>query len=238
MPAFFDRLADEYYDFQAHPTCQNFTNASALALSLLLPAMTTSESRICDVGAGRSLVVEALAQLDFDPRNLTLLDDSVGMMKHSGRFIRQGSIPVISDAHEMPFASSSFDLVVSSLGDAYNDAVFWREIHRITRSQGRCIFTTPSVDWALAYRSGAGDPPDAALFALRDGGIVQVPSIILHRDLQQRLIEESGFTLQAVMDIPTHALVGTLSKKLRSNGDIISPIVTAYVAYKSPSAAL
>lgn len=197
-----------------------------------MPRFANRSFQVCDVGAGYSVIAEAWHELGWDLRNVTLIDDSPAMLQHSRRFILAGAREVIADAHSMPFKESEFDLTISSLGDPYNDVSVWKELYRVTRDSGFCIFSTPSFEWANAYRHHAHDPQTAAVFTLKNGTRLQVPSVILRRDEQRTMIESVGFKLYATVEIEAGALPAPLSSKVVLDSRTVSPVLTAYVAQK------
>ena len=80
--AAYDRLADEYYDGDQHPTCRNFRQASEVFLRELdLRAIV--RGRVLELGAGDSLVAKLLREELIDPDQLVLTDASARMLSHS-----------------------------------------------------------------------------------------------------------------------------------------------------------
>ena len=172
------QIASEYYDPTAHPTCKNFRDASCLFLTKNLPEMQLIRTAV-DVGAGSSLLAEVLSTKSITLSRLVILDRCLEMLQHSRAYLATGALLLIADAKALPIDSSAADLVVASLGDAFNVDSFWAEVARCLRRGGRCLFTTPSLEWAQAFRTLAtNEKDDFAFFELRDGRGIYVPSII------------------------------------------------------------
>src|ERR1700728_1042873 len=148
----YDLIAQEYYDPKRHPTCANFRDASRILLRRWL-APTPTQARICDVGAGRSLSAEILREERRSLGLLVLVDQSRPMLAYSEGWRGDGATLCVASASALPYSSEYFDVVASSLGDPYNLDSFWAEIHRVLKIGGKCFFTTPSYDWAQAFRS-------------------------------------------------------------------------------------
>jgi len=140
---------------------------------------------------------------------------------------------MLGDAEAMPIPSGSISVVVSSLGDSYNSPGFWRETSRILKRGGLALFTTPSYEWAVAYRGECGEDFAYAKFELANGRKVRVPSMIYSADEQIRLIESSGLRVEEINHIPIAALdLDELSPKLSVVKESKSNVVTGYLARK------
>jgi SAM-dependent methyltransferase len=219
-------LADEYYDSVWHPTCANLREASASIVSRFVQeASERVDCAWCDLGAGKSIVVEQLQHFRQFPSSLILVDSVRGMLHHSVLDLPPCAQPVASDARRLPLRNSSVGAVVISLGDPFNGDSLWREMQRVVRPGGRVCFTTPSYLWAQHYRSIEGSPHDAARFRVRSGRDIYVDSVILPTEGQKKLVRSHGFTVLWIEDIPPSTLNGPLSPKLRD----IRTIVTGYV---------
>lgn len=233
----YDDLAAEYYDLVRHPTCANFLMASDLVLRNWLPAWSR-EGWCCEIGPGRSLVAKQLLERGQPVNRLVLVDVSPRMLGHSKHWAARGAPLVVGDALRLPLRSVSVEAVVSSLGDPYNGRAYWREISRVLRPGGLSLFTTPSYEWARAFRGG-GDPEamEWAEFEMRESRRVRVRSWILPSSEQRALIEESGLVVRHVMSIPISALTGQrLSTKLILERGPSASVVTGYFAIKPDEA--
>jgi hypothetical protein len=137
---------------------------------------------------------------------------------------------VLCEAHQLPFPRNSVSVVVSSLGDAYNDLEFWKNLSEIVAPHGHVIYTTPSYDWAYEFRN-PNDPEDmrTAEFELEDGRTVKVPSIVLRQEEQTAVVEECGFQVADVEQFPLSRLrAKPVSEKLVSTRGSRVSIVTGY----------
>jgi len=224
----YDLLGLEYYDAARHPTCANFRRASELYLEPRLLEFGPEALSWCEIGCGRSLAAPAISTLQHSLDNLILSDSSPSMLAHSSEWISRGATRLIADAEHLPLPDGSQDLVVASLGDAYNTINFWREAGRLLSREGVCLFTTPSFDWASSFRPGRPHT-EWALFALRDGTEVMVPSIILNDEDQATLVQTAGLQ---VVEHSTIALsqLGSMpvSSKLLPWRGPLRPIVTGW----------
>jgi SAM-dependent methyltransferase len=207
----YERLAGEYYDAERHPTCANFREASRQLIDRLLPSPPLG--RICETGAGDSLLAPLLADRGWDLGGLLLTDASPAMLAHSEGWANAGAQLSVAEAESLPVPSSSLDLVVASLGDPYDDDGLWAEVSRTLRDGGRCVFTTPSWQWAMAFRADARGF-DLAEFTLADGTVLSVPSRIRPSAEERLLIERHGLRILGEAEAPRRALTSSLSPKL------------------------
>lgn len=200
-------VASEYYDAARHPTCANFREASSLYIRSRLFQVFEPASRICEVGTGKSLVAELCEESDLHPRQLILTDIAADMLEHSRHWAKSGITLCVSDARKLPFGDNQFELLVSSLGDPYNDQTFWSETARVLKRGGHCLFTTPAYDWATMFRShgNVGDFT-VAEFESRSGRSVRVPSLILHPHKQIEIIGQSGLCVIECVSVPIEHL--------------------------------
>jgi len=188
----YEPIAPEYYDPIRHPTCADFRDASAALLRSTLETLRPSPGSYCEVGCGDSLLCELLERSHRRDQieGIRLIDSSETMLGYSAaRWERRRTELLAEDARQLPFADGAIDVLVSCLGDPYNDRAFWQEVARVLSYEGIAIFTTPSYDWAWHLR-----PEQArslATFELRDGTLAQVPSIILPSEEQFALFEEA-----------------------------------------------
>jgi hypothetical protein len=117
------------------------------------------------------------------------------MISYSRKF-KQNADLVVGDALASPFSSSTFSLIMASLGDPFNEPRFWNEVQRTLKPGAHCIFTTPSYDWASSFRLGSTDEREgAALFQLSDGGRLYLPSFIESEVSQMEMIQGAGLRL-------------------------------------------
>jgi SAM-dependent methyltransferase len=231
----YEDIASEYYDRIRHPTCANFREASAGILKTWLQKHAVERGQVCEVGAGNSLLAELLVDAGENPHGVIISDPSPSMLAFSNKWINRGAELSLNSAEMIPVASNSLGLVVSSLGDAYNQPTFWEEINRCLRPGGMLFFTTPAYEWAKAFRSKNGeDDMMAAEFQLKDGRRVFVPSWIYPVEKQVELIKNSGLEIWKVVHVPRSTLESEpLSPKLFvGHGDKLH-IVTGYLCTKS-----
>ena len=228
----YEQLAAEYYDRKAHPTCFNFRTASASILGMWKGVLIEAKAA-CEVGCGMSLYAELLRREGRDVGQLELVDSSPSMLAYSAVWLRHGAKLTVADAADLPFTDGSFDVVVSSLGDSYNTGAFWRESRRVLRHGGTLAFTTPSFEWATAFRSrGEGEVPDKALFVSRDGTRCYVPSIILGPAEQVDLMAAHGFSLREMTCVRRREIADEQSPKLGLAGGAGLEVVTGYLVRK------
>ncbi|HTD37533.1 MAG TPA: class I SAM-dependent methyltransferase [Candidatus Limnocylindrales bacterium] len=229
----YEELAAEYYTAR-HPTCANFREASASVVTGWL-AGPLPEGIVCDVGAGKSIVAETLAARGEPLDRVILVDSSASMLRHSQSWIDAGARAIVADAEALPLDGGGVALLVASLGDPYDGQEFWSEARRVVRPGGQVFFTTPSYDWAVAFRRSNQDSPfDRAVFALADGRHIAVPSFILPREQQCEVIAKAGFRTDEVVDVPLSAIApAARSAKLMSERGEGASIVTAYRALRT-----
>src|SRR5271157_817720 len=217
-------LASEYYDSRRHPTSANFREASQYLRAPWLLELLRPWSRVLEIGAGRSVVAELLADSGQSPALFVVSDLSPEMLSYTPSFLEHPPSLCLCDAELLPFASNSFDLIVSSLGDPYNTVDFWQGVARVVCPEGYVVFTTPSFEWAKQFRNGT----NLAEFVIADGGAIVVKSCVEEVGEQRRMIERSGLTIMERRNVFKHQLHKTpLSPKLRTG-----PIVSGYLARK------
>jgi len=234
----YEDLAAEYYDAVRHPTCANFREASSYVLGPWLATRVPPRATIYDVGAGRSLVAE-LAGSDRDLDGLVLVDSSPTMLAYSIEWVKRGARLVEAPAERLPAAAESVDALVASLGDPYNTPEFWAEAQRVVRPGGRVFFTTPSHEWAVAFRTR--DDGESALtraeFELADGRRIAVLSHILAVGAQVTLIERAGFVVDEIAGVRLDALTATpvSGKLLVARGSAAAIVYGYHVTKRAPS---
>ncbi len=192
MPAY-QPIAEEYYNDKWHPTCSNFGELSGSFLSHRLHDLAPLSSAALEVGAGRSILARIFEEERLPLSRVTILDQSVDMLKHSKRWIDTGAVSRVADARHTELPDGAFDLIVSSLGDPYDCPNFWQEMRRVISERGVFLFTTPSFEWSSKFR--ADSEPDKAEFVLRDGCSVLVPSFTRPLVEQRTLMIGSGFEI-------------------------------------------
>ena len=233
----YEVVAPEYYQPEWHPTCADFRDASsALIRRVLFPRL--SGGTFCEVGCGDSLLCDLLlsGNLQPEPGRIDLVDSSPGMLSYSVNKWAHLSVGLwVADARRLPFAHGSINVLISSLGDPYNDRGFWMEVARVLAHDGMAIFTTPSYEWANEYRSA--DDEFCAVFKLMSGSLARLASIILPPDDQVGLIESCEGT-KLVVEEKYDFLLGELveprkgSKVMAERGPT-SSVVTCYVVRRS-----
>jgi len=210
MNSGYDAVATEYYNPIFHPTCANFDQLSRRYLHSRLQGIVKSGITIADIGAGRSIAAQILGvSVSVD---LLLVDSSPEMLSHSEQYLGENVRFYLADAQETGLADSSVDIVIASLADPFNTLKFWKEIRRLLIPEGLCLFTTPAVEWAEAFR--LSDKYNQAEFMLQDGTIVFVPSIVLAVKEQCELIREAGLHIREIKEYSVSDLTGPISPKL------------------------
>lgn len=228
---FYTDLAPEYYDRVAHPTCNNFRFLSEqfLGASLLeLWTEVSAEQPTLEVGAGRSIVAPLLARLGSSMRRLTLQDLSPAMLAHSSEWPHAHYLS--GDARSVPLPTGSQSLLVSSLGDPYNDEAFLDEVGRLLEADGHFMITAPSDAWASEFRAHA--LRKGAEFVLRSGRSHYVPSKTWEPAKYIGATEARGFTLKEFKAFYVHDVAGPVSPKLLVGGSD-GPVLDGYWFQKS-----
>lgn len=190
--ASYSDIAGEYYNSAMHPTCASLRE---LSCQYLVPRLTHHAGReqLLEVGAGRSIAAPLWDKLRRNVHHITLLDSSIEMLAYSAKWRSRGVSLVIADAQNTGLQAESVDLVVASLGDPYNTAEFWSEVARLLRPGGRCLFTTPALEWASTFRPL--ETRSAAEFVRADGTVLLMPSPILNEVEQIELFTNAGLKL-------------------------------------------
>ncbi len=234
----YEDLAQEYYDESRHPTCANFRQASAILFRKWLPKLPSHSRWSCEIGPGKSLVAEFRTLGEFSSEGLFLIDSSHSMLKHSRIYSTPRQIAIIGTATTVPLAGDSVEVAASFLGDPYNVSQFWHEVFRILKVGGKFMFTTPSYEWASAFRKGlSAEKQASAEFVLANGRKVFVPSFILPDKKQFDLIKTAKFKILdfagvRVSDLDDHRV----SPKLMVKRSEELTAVTGYLCEKSSGA--
>lgn len=229
----YSAVAGEYYDPVRHPTCVNFREASKILIGEWLP---DEFDVACDMGAGKSLLVELLVEQPSRRHGqVILIDSSEVMLRHSNHWNRRrGVASAVGDALALPFADNSLSFMVCSLGDPYNLPAFWREAGRVLEPDATMIFTTPSYEWVSRFRSG--DSHQTAIFQTRHGE-VGTPSYVYPSDAQRLEYMEkgTGLMMKEHAEVQAHDLSSPLSGKLRGTVSAGHPVLLGYKLYKQAS---
>ncbi|URD62169.1 class I SAM-dependent methyltransferase [Sphingomonas sp. KRR8] len=204
----YDAVAHEYYDPDAHPTCDNFRQLSRKFIGAHLHLSKT----VLEIGAGRSVVAEILEEHGRSLLGLTVQDKSREMLEYSSHWFPFLSNHFISDAHKTPCRDSFFDTIVSSLGDPYNNLETMTEVHRILASGGRYLITLPDHEWAVSFRND--EQTKYAEFLTRSGEKLLVPSLTMAFDEQVELANEAGLSLDLHQRLTLDGVRGRISPKL------------------------
>lgn len=221
----YNAVAAEYYDADRHPTCRNFRDASRAFIRDALVTLPKLEWAL-EVGAGDALLGE-LAPRVFS--QLTLLDKSAEMISYSRKFEQFASL-IVGDALALPFSDTTFSLIVASLADPFNEPQFWNEVQRTLKLNGYCIFTTPSHEWASSFRMRSPEEQkDAALFQLRDGAQIYLPSFVEREASQIKMMQSAGLRLIEMKNLGPAAIPGPHSSKILGYQNIITGYVVQRV---------
>src|SRR4028118_2295010 len=110
----YEELSSEYYNPLRHPTCANLREASAIVLRHWLPRLLPVETAtLCEVGAGKSLLAELLAEQGVTAAQLILMDSSHSMLAYSRPWENARTSFLLAEAGRLPLASGSVDILVS-----------------------------------------------------------------------------------------------------------------------------
>ena len=228
----YEEIALEYYDSIRHPTCANFREASGYLLNEWLKQIHIN-GLLCEVGPGKSLLAELLDAQNIVFDRLILIDSSLSMLAYSNQWPNKGKHLILGDALKIPIASKSIELLVSSLGDPYNeynDCKFWKEVYRVLKPGGISFFTTPSYEWVSKFRS-EGDMTIAE-FELSDGRSAWVPSWIYPENKQLEIIMNNGLLVKEVAQVSRTALKSKFISPKILIGEPDLSIVTGYFIIK------
>ncbi len=229
---YYSKVGQEYYDAERHPTCAAFGEASfALLKQSVPPEFGSSGQIISDIGAGQSVVAQLLGNRIDRVKALYLIDNSPEMLGYSKKLHFSNVVRCITSASEIDSLGVHFDFVVGGLGDPYNDVGFWKAVSRSLCDDGVCFYTTPSFEWASTYRStNLSETPDSALFELRDGQRVHLPSFIFNESEQTKLMNSFGLAVQHIEHFKVSSLSSVPKKLTHLHTD--TPVVTLYKVSK------
>ena len=165
------------------------------------------------MGAGRSIVAPIMAAEMLPLENLVLLDQSPAMLEHSQKWKDHGAKLMIRDASNTGLPAGSIQLIVSSLGDPYNDPEFWQEVSRLLDDDGICLFTISAPEWAERFRATSDSM--AAEFLLKNGRTVLVRSNIPSVQDQAAMVNDAGLRILEMDGLSAEMLSLPYSPKLR-----------------------
>jgi len=220
----YESVSAEYYDARRHPTCANFTEASHLLFDIfqdeignhLLSLIRSGD--FLDVGCGRSVLAQELLSRNTHWRRLVLADDAPGMLAHSRVFCGESVELMLATGSALPLDDASIDVATAFMGDPFNTPETWRELARVIRPGGLALLTMPSFEWANTFRSTSlGERIGAALFVVEARDEIHLPSHVMSRPEQEKMVQSTGFTPVAYRNVRTTELKGPLSAKLEAS---------------------
>ena len=223
--ACYEDVASEYYDPVRHPTCRDLHELSAKFLVRRLGAQLPRDGNLVELGPGCSILAPEAAAAGSLSR-VVLVDSSPSMLSYSNRWIASGARSFIAPADATRLPSHTVSLVVSSLGDPYNLPGFWREVTRLLKPGGACLFTTPSFEWSSKFRRVS--QREFAEFVRADGVRLLMPSYVSKEDEQVRMIQGAGLYVKDRYAFGTEMLGTVPAPKLRCV-EPGTPVVTGYV---------
>lgn len=231
----YDAVADDYYDPELHPTCNNFRFLSSLFLEIIISEKkfrALFENPILETGCGKSLICDIAnnGSINF-PKYLTIQDQSEKMIKHSVRWQNALRDIFISDARNMPLPQFAFSGVFSFLADPYNDQALWKEISRILAPGGVWVLTVPSHAWATRFRER--DDVQVSRFVTAQGTEHDLPSYTYAPSDLIGGVSKSGLALRRFRSFDVTEIKGPISDKLKV-GEGLIPIVDCYAFEREP----
>ncbi|ATG47130.1 hypothetical protein CEW89_05810 [Celeribacter ethanolicus] len=222
--AAYEKIAEEYYDEQLHPTCRDLGKLSACLLKPLIEQRFPTAGQLLEIGAGESNLAPISRKKGALERTV-LVDSSPKMLAYSEVWKTLGARLLIAPADSTGLPSNCASLIVSSLGDPYNSQSFWIEVKRLLEPNGRIVFTTPSYEWSTKFRSK--DNRDVAEFLRGDGEKLFMPSFVYSKQEQLRMIENAGLKCTDFRAVGTTCLGESTAPKLQ----VIEPGLPAVVAF-------
>jgi len=223
--AAYDLIAAEYYSEVKHGACRNFRQASETLVKAMIDIQP--EDKVLEVGAGMSFAAPLMKEQNLSLSNLCLADSSDGMLSHSEKWRAEGATLLLSAAEAIPLADKSINIVISLMGDPYNNPLFWLEMSRVLSSQGQIIMTVPAYQWNRLHGDG-----QQAIFTTEKGKRVSVPSFVFEYQQQVMMVERVGFLLEEYCLFSKGELQGKVSKAFVSTDDD-QAIVEAYLFQKA-----
>lgn len=225
----YDVVAGEYYDSVLHPTCSNFRSASILLISRFLGSFP-APGKTLDLGAGRSVVPEVELQSSKSLGSIVLFDGSRDMLANNEPAFLARCEAIVGEPSKIPMVGEGIDLILSSLGDPYNNQSVWKECARLLTRFGRLIYTTPAYEWMLRYRvEEEGAPEHISRFVDRTGTAHDLPSFVYAPKIQSDLFEQAGFSVEETSVCYADEVPGPLSPKLVSCSKERLPIVRGFL---------
>lgn len=223
--ACYEGIAAEYYDPRLHPTCRDLRRLSDQFFRSHLLAGLPTDGDLVETGPGSSTLAPVAAAMGALSR-VILVDSSQRMLSYSDQWIAAGARSVVASAEATGLRSGSVSLIISSLGDPYNVPGFWREVARLLRPNGRCLFTTPSFNWSSHFRSSRDR--EVAEFVRSDGARLFMPSYVQSEEQQISTIQSAGLLVERSEGFGTELLAGEPALKLLCVGRG-TPVLSAYV---------
>jgi SAM-dependent methyltransferase len=180
----YDVLAREYYD-DFHQTCRNFDKATATVLSATTIEIPNS-GLVLEVGCGRGRCNE---YLHVPPERIIQLDSSKKMLGLEPR--ESCLLKLHADATSIPLFDNQFAALVGFLIDPFIGLNFFSEAHRLLRTNGRFLATTPSNEWGSSLRE---ENLLYANFIGKDSGeTVEVASTLVSQSRIKEMLGHVGF---------------------------------------------
>jgi SAM-dependent methyltransferase len=223
--ACYEDVAREYYDQVRHPTCRDLRELSARFLVPRLREGLPKDGNLVEMGPGLSILAPEAAAAGALSQ-VILVDSSPCMLSYSNRWIANSARSILASADATGLPSQTVSLVVSSLGDPYNYPGYWREVARLLKPGGTCLFTTPSFEWSSIFRPDG--EREFAEFVRADGARLFMPSYVSREEDQVKMIEAAGLCVQDRRPFGTEFLGTIPAPKLRCVGPR-TPVLAAYV---------
>jgi hypothetical protein len=130
------------------------------------------------------------------------------------------------ESSTIPVRRRSISLIVASLADPFNGSRFWDEVHRTLKIGAYCIFTSPSYEWASSFRRKSTDEREgAALFKLRSGERIYLPSLVQPEASQIEMIRRAGLSLVVASSVTADSIPQPHSPKITGCRAIVSGFV-------------
>lgn len=186
-----------------------FVARRQLAFDLLESAMPKG-GRILDVGCGTGAVMVELQKLG----PCYGIDFSVHALEFSAKRSSEGL--ALANAEEIPFASESFDAVVSldTIEHVKNDSAAIREIARVLKPGGVFIMNVPAFKWLWG-------PHDVALMHQRRYTARQVSNLLRSQGFHLTKLSYSVFLL-----FPVVVLMRMFERRKRGPAEVRLPAVS------------
>ncbi|MGY2876685.1 SAM-dependent methyltransferase [Marmoricola sp. URHA0025 HA25] len=131
----YDEVAADY----ARLIAPRYAPIARLVADRALPGATGAPLAVVEVAAGTGLLTSMLAPELPAGSHYVATDISLPMLALARRTVRGPWVGLCADAFGLPFADSSADLVVSSLGPVQEDVGALAEARRVLRPGGRLV---------------------------------------------------------------------------------------------------